>query len=336
MESSRRRSLANRVPRLSPRGFLRLAIVSLIGLIVILPSGGLVRVTGSGLGCPDWPGCHGELVPALSGHAAIEYSNRLLSALIVGISIVTWLFARRVDGAPRSMSRWALLAGGASAGQAPLGGLTVIFDLHPLLVAAHFMLSLVALAGAVVTVVLARDHVLGRPERSLDRRRAQPAGVMLAALAAVVVTGMLTTSAGPHPGDPQVQQRFWELDSAAALHVRVVIAFVVIGVLFVLWLRRNGAGDPAIRPLATVFGPLLALQIAVGEYQYRNQLPWQVIVVHIAIAGSLVALGIAIAWLVGHPLGQEAQTAQSERSVPASGARPASTASRQARSTESV
>ncbi len=301
----------------SPRTFLRFALVSVIGLFAIVPSGGLVRLTGSGLGCPDWPGCKGQVVPPISAHTLIEYSNRVLSFLIVAVVVITYLVARKVKGAPRGMSRWALLAAASSVGQGPLGGITVIFDLHPVLVASHFLLSLVALAGGIVAYIIGRDHQQGIV-RGHDVTRSRVALGMLATLTAVVVTGVLVTSSGPHSGDPKVIRQFWNISSAAAVHVRVVIAFVGIAVAFLLWMRRNRLVTPQIKRLALTFTPLLVAQIIIGEYQYRNHMPWQVIAFHVAIAGLLFGTGVAIAWLVGHPAPEPLTAVQSERvGVPA-------------------
>lgn len=296
----------------SPRTFLRFALISMIGLFAIVPSGGLVRLTGSGLGCPDWPGCKGEVVPPISAHTLIEYSNRVLSFVIVVIVVLTYFVARKVAGAPRSMSGWALLAAASSVGQGPLGGVTVIFDLHPVLVASHFLLSLVALAGGIIAYIIGRDHLRGVTRRR-DTVRSRMALGMLAVLTAVIVTGVLVTSSGPHSGDPAVVRQFWNISSAAAVHVRVVIAFVATAIAFLLWMRRNRLMAPQISWLARVFGPLLVAQIIIGEYQYRNHMPWQVIVFHVAIAGLLFGTGVAIAWLLGHPVPDAAPATQSER-----------------------
>lgn len=291
---------SRRLPHFSPAAFVRWATASLVGLLLIVPSGGLVRLTGSGLGCPDWPGCNGELVPALEGHAAIEYSNRVLSALIVAVAVITWVVSMRVSDAPRGMRRWAAGAAGASVGQAPLGALTVLTDLHPVMVASHFLLSLVALGCGMIAFLIGKDFRSGE-SRSTDSVRARAAAAVLGLLTLVIVTGVLVTSAGPHSGDEEVTKRFWNLADAAWVHVRAVIVFCVAALVFFVWLWRRGVKDQRVTRLAALFGPLLVAQIIIGEVQYRNHLPWEVIVFHVTIAGLLTAVATAAAWRVAHP-----------------------------------
>jgi cytochrome c oxidase assembly protein subunit 15 len=297
------RRLGTDRPRItvSPRAFVRLSVASLVGLLVIIPSGALVRLTDSGLGCPDWPGCHGEVIPPMSGHAWIEYTNRVFSAVVVGLAVLTWLAATRVPGRPKGFARLAALPAIAGVAQGPLGGLTVVFDLHPLLVASHFLLSILALAAGVLVVVAARDLALGR-RRETDRRPAALVGVALIGLLGVIVTGVLVTAAGPHSGDPAVVRRLGQLGDAAAVHVRFVIAFVVLCVAVGAMLARRRPLDPATRRLAAVFVPLLGVQIALGEYQYRTRLPWEVILVHVTVAGVLWSGAVALALSIGRPV----------------------------------
>lgn len=284
----------------SPVTFHRAVITSVVLLIVIVPSGALVRLTGSGLGCPDWPGCHGSIVPPMQGHTIIEYGNRVLSAIVVVAAIVAYLLARRVAGTHPRLRTWALVAAASATAQAPLGGLTVYLDLHPLAVASHFLLSFVALGAGVATLMRAHDLRHGTVRR-FDRGRQTVAGIMLGLLTAVIISGVLVTASGPHPGDPEVKIRFWNLADAVALHARVVLAFVICSVFFLLWLGKNGIGDRAVRPLSLVFAPMLIVQILVGEYQYRNQLPWEIILIHVTIVALLFTTAAAIAWLLGHP-----------------------------------
>lgn len=285
----------------SPRTALRLAAVSLGGLLFIIPSGALVRLTDSGLGCPDWPGCHGEVVPPMSGHAWIEYSNRVASAVVVVLTIVAWVGVQLLADAPKGLRRWSAVPAIAGIAQGPLGGLTVLFDLHPLLVASHFLLSMLALGSGTVLVLHARDHANGR-SRGADTGRGRLAALTLAGLGGVIVTGVLVTAAGPHSGDPAVIRRIGNLADAAAVHVRFVIGFVLLAAALGVWLVRRRPADPLTLRLAAAFIPLLALQITLGEYQYRHQLPWGVILAHVTVAGLLWSVGVAVAWLAARPL----------------------------------
>jgi cytochrome c oxidase assembly protein subunit 15 len=284
------------------RGFRALAMVNAVLLWLIIPSGGIVRLTDSGLGCTDWPLCdNGALVPAATHHAWIEYTNRMLSAVIMGVAVLTWLVARRVDGRPRAARRAALVAAVATVGQVPLGAVTVVFDLHPLLVGSHFLLSIVALSAAVVCVTAADDHL--RRARRAWRRIQSPLAVGSAvALLGVIVTGVLVTAAGPHSGDPDVLDRFGNLDQAAYIHVRVVVGFLALGAALAVWVWRRGTADRTARILALCFLPALIAQIVIGEVQWRTELPWEVVVFHVSIAGLVWGIGAALALRLARPV----------------------------------
>jgi heme a synthase len=287
--------------RVTPAEFVRISVVALIGLLAIVPSGAYVRLTASGLGCPDWPLCNGGVLPANAGHALIEYSNRILSAAVMVVCAIAWLAARGLPGRPRAVRAFAGAIAIATAGQVPLGAVTVLFDLHPLLVASHFLLSMLALGAGAMLVLLARDHASGSV-RSLDRRNAPLAGLAALALGVGIVTGILVTAAGPHSGDAAVIRRFGNLADAAWLHVRAVIVFAAIALLLVGLIWRQGSAERSTRLLGLLALPLIALQITIGEYQYRNHLPWEIVGVHVTIAGALWATVVALAWRVARPL----------------------------------
>ncbi|MDP9467474.1 MAG: hypothetical protein M3P32_01865, partial [Chloroflexota bacterium] len=206
-------------------------------------------------------------------------------------------------------------------------------DLHPLLVTSHFLLSIVALGGGTMLALAARDHTRGRG-RDWERGRAALAASSVIALSGIVVTGALVTAAGPHSGDPEVIRRLGNLADAAAIHVRVVIGFCLLAAALGIWLVRRRPSDPLTMRLATLFLPLLALQIGLGEYQYRHRLPWGVVLAHVTVAGALWTCGVAIAWLAARPQTVLHDTA-AQAEPPPSPARTLSdvTAARQASST---
>ncbi len=285
----------------TPSAFARLALATMALLWVVVPSGAIVRLTASGLGCPDWPLCDGGVVPAAAGHAAIEYTNRLLSGVVGLVAIGTWLVARRLPGAPAALHRWALGAAAACVVQMPLGAVTVLSGLHPLAVGSHFLVSIAALGCGTLLALGARDHRDG-VTREWSPRRGVLAVLTTLSAAVVVVTGVIVTAAGPHSGDDDVTKRFGDLLLALQVHVRAAIVFTVLAAVLIAWVAREGGVDRLTARLGALALPLVALQIAVGEYQYRNGLPWQVVVVHVSIAALVWAVIVAACRGVARPV----------------------------------
>ena len=285
----------------SARGFRWLAGITMALLWVIFPSGAVVRLTQSGLGCTDWPLCNeGGIVPASNQHAWIEFSNRMFSGVVMLVVVITAIVAYFATGTGRRTRIAATVAAVATVGQVPLGAVTVIFDLHPLLVASHFLLSLIALAGGVITFVEADDVARGI-RRAFARGMAWLAALWAAALGTVVVTGVLVTSAGPHSGDPEVVKRFGVLDDAAYVHVRAVVALLIVAII-VGWLIRGRRADRGLMVPALWFIPFFIAQVVIGEVQWRNQLPTEWVTAHVSVAGVVWGLGVAIAWRLARPI----------------------------------
>jgi cytochrome c oxidase assembly protein subunit 15 len=285
----------------SARGFRRFSGITVVLLWVIFPSGGLVRLTGSGLGCSDWPLCNaGGIVPASNQHAWIEFTNRMFSGAVIVVVIIMACAAFGAEGRSRPAKIGAVVAALATIGQVPLGAITVLFDLHPLLVASHFALSLIALAGGLVTYLQAADAA-GGVRRAFSKGATWLAALFAAALVTTLVTGILVTAAGPHSGDPQVIKRFGTLDHAAYVHVRAVVALLIVAIIvgWFVWRRRDDRG--LVLP-ALWFIPFFIAQVVVGEVQWHNQLPWQVVLVHVSIAGVVWGLGVATAWRLARPI----------------------------------
>jgi len=287
---------------LTPALFARVALWSTVALYLIIVSGATVRLTGSGLGCEGWPGCgEGRLFPEKDHHQAVEFGNRVVAIFPLALSVLAWLAAWRLAGVATWVRRLAFGVALATIFQAPLGLITIRLDLDPIAVLAHFLLAIAAVGGAVVVAIEARALERGRDDPVVPRW-IRLGGLALAAVCLVlVVTGTLVTAAGPHAGDPDVVDRLWHLTDAMWVHVRASAAFGLgfAALLVFLWRRR-----PATDRLLKVAGALLAIllaQMAVGEIQYRNELPWWLVLVHVSLAAGIWSVTVALVTLMWRP-----------------------------------
>lgn len=268
---------AQPVPRvrgfaLSARAFPRLAVANATMLVVIVATGATVRLTGSGLGCEHWPGCQPHHFEPKSYHSYIEFSNRVVAFFTILVTLATWLLAPRLRKLAFVIFAGTLL-------QAPLGALTVHFHLNPWLVLSHFLLSVVVLTLGVVLVLRLRERDATRLPAWVPR-----VGLLVGLAALVlVVSGTLATASGPHPGSTVVR-RLWSFQPAIYWHVRATAVFGVAFALLLVWLVRNHA--PQVRGAFVLLG-LLAVQMAVGETQYRTHLPWWLVLVHVTLAATV-------------------------------------------------
>ncbi len=287
----------------SARRFLRLAAFSLGAMFVVVTSGAFVRLTGSGLGCENWPRCGDTPYPEEGFHAFVEFGNRVVAAIGILFALVTWLASRRTQGLPRLARRAALGAFLGGVAQIPLGGVTVILDLHPLAVMAHFLLALVVVALAVVVVVEAWSHArgLGAPvPPSWLRRAVVWAGLPLCA--ALVVTGAVATASGPHPGaDEDVERLGLGIAETVYWHVRVAAVFGIGVLLLGVLLSRTRREAPGVFLVWCGLLAALVAQAIVGEVQYRNALPWGLVLVHVLLAATIWVLFVALSLVLSRP-----------------------------------
>ena len=286
----------------SPGRFLHVAVASVAALALVVTSGAFVRLTGSGLGCDNWPRCGDTPFPAQDFHAIVEFGNRVVALVGILAALVTWLAARRVEGLPRWVRLTALGAFLGTIAQIPLGGLTVILDLHPLAVMSHFLLALAVVALAVVVALEAWTHAsgLGAPVAPRWLRMAAVVGVV--ACSVMVVTGAVATASGPHPGaDDAVDRLGLEIRDTVYVHVRATAVFGI-GFLLVGWqllrIRRDAPG--VVRLAGVLLGVLLA-QMLIGEIQYRNALPWGLVLAHVTLGASIWALTVAVVHTLWRP-----------------------------------
>jgi heme a synthase len=291
--------MATSLPR--PRAFAisagtlrRFAVANLTMLVVVVGSGTTTRLTGSGLGCQHWPGCKPGAPLDISGfHAVVEFSNRVVGGITVCVALTTWVASLLLPRAGRAV-HW--LAFGTFAGalaQAPLGAITVHYDLNPWLVGTHFLLSMVVLSMGVLVVLEAfalRGDAVPPSIRAL--------GLLSAvAGAALLTTGMLATAAGPHSGSIAVP-RIGSFQPAMWLHVRSTAIFAIAYAVLLAWLLVRRSDQLRLALLA--FG-LLLVQMAIGEIQYRAKLPWQLVIVHVTLAAIVWAALSALVALLWRP-----------------------------------
>jgi cytochrome c oxidase assembly protein subunit 15 len=292
-----------RTRTLSPKAFLRLALATCVALFLVVTSGAFVRLTGSGLGCENWPRCGDKPYPEQGFHAFVEFGNRLVALVGIVLTLVTWLGARKVDSLPRTARLAAMGAFLVAAAQIPMGGITIAVDLHPLAVMTHFLLGLAVLGLAAVVALEAWCLVAGRAPPAGPRWLRQAVSwVGLPACAALVVTGAVSTASGPHPGaDQDVKRLGLEIADAVYVHVRVAAVFGI-GTLVVGWfLWRVRGRYPGVVRLWGVLVVTLVAQAILGEVQYRNALPWGLVLVHVSLAATIWALSIALAYVLWRP-----------------------------------
>jgi cytochrome c oxidase assembly protein subunit 15 len=277
--------------------FRAFAIAAAVSLYVIVITGALVRLTASGLGCDSWPGCQeGAFFPAEDHHGFIEFGNRVFGAIPISLTFLTWLASRRA--ASRFVQQVALATFLLTLVQAPIGLVVIATDLEPIAVVVHFTLALVALAGALIVLLEAWNPAVDQPIPGELRR----AGLVLAgACLALVVTGTFATAAGPHSGDPDVG-RLWVLDNAMWVHVRAAGLFGL-ALLFVLgYLVARRARSPRLFRIGLVVAALALAQSAVGELQWQLELPWGIVLVHVALAAAVWSATVVLVTLFHQPL----------------------------------
>jgi heme a synthase len=282
---------------LSATGFRRLAFVNVAMLVVIVATGATVRLTGSGLGCEHWPGCTLHHFEPRSFHSDVEFGNRVVAFVTILVTLATWL-GTLVARLPRPLRRLALVTFLGTLLQAPLGAITIHYHLNPWLVLSHFLLSIVVLTLAVVLAIEAFGLERGRDPARVPLWVRQGAVLVALAAAALVVTGTLATASGPHPGSTVVR-RLWSFQPAVYVHVRATAVFGVSFAVLLVWLVRNRTRH--VRGALIVLG-LLAAQMTVGEVQYRTQLPWWLVLVHVTLAASVWTATSAFVYSLWRPV----------------------------------
>jgi heme a synthase len=299
---------------LSARRFRQIAIVTTAGLCLLVVAGGVVRLTGSGLGCDDWPNCNDEsFVDVSSGHTAIEQVNRLLSG-VIGIPTLAMAI-----GSFRVRPRRAGLVGASIAvlvtvlANGVVGGIAVRQDLHPALVQSHFLLAMASIAFGLVAIRRSAliDPIDRDADRDIDRdtdrvvdsmpRRAPLLGAgITAATALAIVTGTVVTGTGPHAGDEDVRRWGFDISTVARIHSTAVWMAVALALVLALQLRRRrGRAATAANRTMSAWMFVAIVQGGIGYLQYFTGVPEVLVAAHITGATALWVLTVWLAIDVG-------------------------------------
>ena len=273
----------------SPTAVRRVFLATLVANVGIVVTGGAVRLTASGLGCPTFPRCtdHSLVVTReMGGHGLVEFGNRMLtfalSAVVVAAVVVAWRAGRR------DLRAAALLLFGGIVAQAVLGGVTVLTGLNPVTVMAHFLLSVALIA------VATRAHLLSAGQRVPPRRVVHPAVLLggrglLVVTALLLLAGTVVTGTGPHSGDKNATHRLpFDLVEVTQLHADLV--FLLVGLTIGLAVALQATDVPPVlrRRVRVLLGVVLA-QGLVGYAQYATDLPVALVAVHV--------LGACLVWV---------------------------------------
>jgi cytochrome c oxidase assembly protein subunit 15 len=284
----------------SPRAISRVALLNAVvnGLIVV--TGGLVRLTGSGLGCPTWPRCTDEsfvATPELAAHGVIEFGNRLITFVLTAVAIATLVAVWRSPR--RDLRTLAVLSFLGIPAQALLGGVTVLTELNPWTVAAHFLVSMVLVAVATTLWLRSREPGVGQP---LVRR---PLLLLTTGIAvvtgAVLLVGTIVTGSGPHSGDEKATDRMpFDPELVSQLHADAV--FLLLGLTVALLVALYATDSPGrVRRAAR---DLLIVQLAqgvIGYVQYFTDLPIVLVLLHMLGAVLITAYTARLLWAVRGP-----------------------------------
>ncbi|MHB1928152.1 MAG: COX15/CtaA family protein [Acidimicrobiales bacterium] len=300
--------------RLSPRAFRTLCAVAVGALSLIIVSGAAVRLTGSGLGCPDWPTCAaGDVVAPWKFHAWVEFGNRLVTSALSIVCVLTVGGAFVRSTRRRDLTWLSLGLVGGIAAEIVLGGITVLEKLAPPFVMAHFLLAVVFLADAVVLhhrAGLPEEPVTGRPGRArvtgpavplVSREQRWLARLLLVATLVVITLGTVVTSTGPHGGAPGTPRFAFSLHDVAQLHGSAVEVYLVFTVATLWLMARSGAPRSVLRRGSALLAALV-VQGAIGYIQYFSGVPAWLVELH--VVGATVVV-LTVLWfnlaLTAHP-----------------------------------
>ena len=288
---------------ITPKGFLRVAQTAFASLYLIIITGSLVRLTGSGLGCADWPRCsESKFVDVSNSHAAIEQINRLFTGVVAASVILAVLLSVKLRPKRRDLVAMSIGLVIGVLVQVLLGGLVVLTGLNPFSNIAHFLVSMVLMSNAYMLLQHARifrteESVLPRREPEISNSKTLLlVRIVLFLTGSAVVTGTVVTGSGPHAGDENAIRIGLAINTAAKIHSITVIICLITALVLFLMSRRDQVSwrilaNPLERFLAIGF-----LQGLIGYVQYFSGLPVVLVAVHVALSVAVWLGALDLYW----------------------------------------
>lgn len=264
------------------------AWLSFVAEVVIIATGGAVRLTGSGLGCPTWPTCTADSLittPEMGIHGLIEFGNRMMTGVVGLIALALFVLVWRIRAQRRDLFVLAFIVGAGIVAQAIVGGITVWTGLNPFIVGFHYVSSLL-LVCVCAAFLVRMDAQPGPRELAVPRWYAGLTHATTGVLALTIVFGVLTTGSGPHSGDAAAGRNGFE--SEVLEHVHAWPGYALLALTIVLLIGAWRLRLPTLRWVGALLVVEL-VQIAVGLYQARNGLPPFAVGVHMVLAALTAA-----------------------------------------------
>jgi cytochrome c oxidase assembly protein subunit 15 len=286
--------IISRLPVAVDRTVRRLAVLSLVGQIVLVVTGGAVRLTASGLGCPTWPRCTEASLattPEMGFHGIIEFGNRLLTFALAAVAVLMLVYLWNLRKERRDLFLLALGLLASIPAQAVIGGITVLTGLNPWVVGLHFLVSmaLVVFATLLVNRAYGRTGKFRLVELAALPGSARPVMTAVALFSAIAVClGVVVTGAGPHAGDADAPRN--DLDWDLFSHIHAVPAYLITaGAVFGLFLVLRGRIFGPFRSAVFLLLGVTVLQAVIGFSQYYNGIPALLVGAHMLGAALLMS-----------------------------------------------
>ena len=289
--------------RVTHKGYLISTQVAFIALYTIIVTGSLVRLTGSGLGCVDWPQCSkSKFIDVSSTHAAIEQLNRLFTGVVAAAVILCVLMSLKLTPRRRDLIAMSIVLVAGVLAQVIIGAIVVWTGLNPYSNIAHFIVSIFLMSVAYMLVQHAKifrltDDVVPRGEPILkDQRIAKLVKILLLTTGAAVVAGTLVTGSGPHAGDENAVRLGFAMTTIVRTHSVFVWLTVATTMALVFLARKNTDARVLLTKSLKRFSAVLIFQGAIGYLQYFLGVPVELVAVHVATSVAVWLCAVDVYW----------------------------------------